>query len=63
MTVVGVHGPDATERTVVLRGNRLSDTDFGAKVTVFGRLRVIQHPPTKIGEKDFVGFTELRIEE
>jgi hypothetical protein len=35
----------------------------GAKVTVMGKLRVIRHPATKIDGKEFVGFTEIRIEE
>jgi len=51
------------ERTVILKGNRLHDADLGAKLTVVGTLRVIQHPSATIGGIQFGGFTEVRIEE
>jgi hypothetical protein len=49
VTVVGVTGPDFTERTVMLKGNRLHDTDVGAKVTVMGNLRVIRDQDRREG--------------
>lgn len=51
------------ERTVILKGNRLHDVELGAKLTVVGTLRVIQHPSAIIGRIQFGGFTEVRIEE
>jgi hypothetical protein len=62
-TVIGVRDDGSIERSVVLIGNRLHDTDLGAKVAVFGTLRLIQHPPSTIGTQTYSGFTEIRIEE
>ena len=60
-----VVAPKATggpHRGVHLWGNRLSDTDLGANVTVLGTLRVIRHPASTIGSVTFSAFTEIRVE-
>ncbi len=62
-TVTAPRSADGAERTVILKGNRLNDTDTGAKVTVVGTLRVILHPPATVGQMDLGAWTELRIEE
>jgi hypothetical protein len=63
-TIVGpADRNNGAEWSVVLKGNRLHDTDDGAKLTVTGRLKVIRHPPATAGTRTFNGFTEVRIEE
>ena len=63
VTIAGA-GNGAIERTVMLKGNRLRDADLGCgKLTVHGTLRVIRHPGAVIGDKAFVPFTEVRVEE
>jgi hypothetical protein len=52
-----------TERTVVLKGNRLHDADRGARVTVVGTLRVIRHPAGTVGSMQLGEWTEIRIVE
>jgi hypothetical protein len=47
---------------VVLKGNRLHDTDRGAKAAGVGALRVIHHPTTTIGGTHFFGLTDIRLE-
>lgn len=53
----------STDRTVVLKGNRLHDADLGARLTVLGTLRVVRHPAGMIGAMPQGAWTEIRIEE
>src|SRR4051794_4373755 len=62
-TVTGPASQDGTERTVILKGNRLRDADRGARVTVVGTLRVIHHAPSAVGTMPLGEWTELRIKE
>lgn len=63
ITVTGPRAPGSGGHTAILKGNRLSDTDPGMRVTVVGTLRVIQHPTTTHGKTTFGGFTEIRVTE
>jgi len=62
-TVFGPKSVSHEDLSIVLKGNRLRDTDRGAKVTVVGALRVIWHQESTINGRTFAGFTEVRIEE
>lgn len=62
-TIVG--GPDhfdGIERGFVLKGKR-TDLKEGERITVKGRLRVIDHPPTQIGVTFFPGWREIVVVE
>jgi hypothetical protein len=62
-TVTAPKSNGAVDRTVILQGNRLHDSDLGAKLTVVGTLRVIKHPAGMVGAMAQGPWTELRIEE
>ena len=65
ITVVApADGPDPNvTRTVVLRGDRLDDADLGARVALWGVLRVVRHPAATVGGVRIAAWTEIRIEE
>lgn len=54
---------DEHERTVTLRGDRLRQMDMGRKVTVSGRMRVLDHAPAIVDGTDVPAWTEIRVEE
>jgi hypothetical protein len=61
-TIVGPDDqPDGIERTAVLRGKRLDVK--GQRITVMGKLRVIDHPGRVVGTVIVPAWVEIRIEE
>jgi hypothetical protein len=61
-----ITGPDTreddVERAVLLHGKRL-DIELGKRLTVFGRLRVIDHEAARVGMVVVPRWVEIRIEE
>lgn len=63
LTIIGAEDlPDGTERGAHFIGRRL-DIDAGQRVTVTGRLRVIDHAPAYLNQKFVPAWSEIRIEE
>jgi alpha-D-ribose 1-methylphosphonate 5-triphosphate synthase subunit PhnL len=62
-TVVG--GPDqldGIDRGIVLDGERY-DLNEGKRITVTGRIYVIDHPPAQVGTVFVPAWTEIRVEQ
>ncbi len=53
---------DGAERGAVLKGNRL-DIAEGSRVTIVGKLRVLEHPASFVGRVFVPAWTEIRIEQ
>lgn len=62
VTVIGPGDVDEHERTAVLRGDRLKQSDVGRKVRVSGRLRVIDHAPALVNGQTVGAWVEIRVE-
>lgn len=62
-TVIGAADrDDGAERIALLKGKRL-DKEVGQRVTVIGKLRVIDHPPYFAGRELVPRWLEIRVEE